>query len=297
MTISELKEKIIETGGAELEARLDTILQLAIAEFWYFVDMPGSLWQMYVKHGPQSVVTMPPEVHMLRGVRRTDGVGIELNTPQPWYMEPGVFKGYAWTEVGTTPLLRTIDNAAPLDIELQEAESADLTITAIGPTQVGSRVYDTVTIEAGAVTGTFNKPFVDLIHLSKSAPTNADVLLKDASGNTVARMLNFRKETLCNKYRISSSCSSCDCNSCLDVLYKPHPPTVDQDYATISDPYDTAVLYKAMEIAEVLKDTDLLTLAAKAKGMVESIMRSARTGVTQRLAKAPFVTKGSYANL
>jgi len=200
-------------------------------------------------------VALPPYVGKVRGMRYYDSrlmipldhMGNRYNyglfDRDTWYLH--------WREKENAALARRIENQSTLTFEVPIIEDSNVVIDILGPTDNSYRYAETVTIPAGSLSvetvGNYKSP---LASIKKNSLTKYDVLIKDANGNLLGKILNSQNYAEYKIYQIvDSDVASLPEGTAVEVLFKPKfiPFVNDADEFVAGPDYDKAIFWKYME--------------------------------------------------
>ena len=309
-------QDIIERVKSSLNMRDDTSekrtfmlreINRAAKQLWESNDLVLALREQYFSFPTDdSQVTLPWYVGELRGVRRPNidpRDPIRLHDMRPRYH----YNSWGDTGLNTfrvkqiSPLARLIVNATPLTICIDEAQSSDFTVRVTGETDLAASATDVVTVTAGTTEATITRVFTSIRSIRKSAITTADVVIQDASENTLSVIPNMLyepryllvniTESGCFVHTAVSTCFS------VEVLYKPTYTPLTNDYDTFNvDNYDEeiALLTQANNVGTGEKRQTILDDVTR---MINNKMESHTRGLQVPMNMAPDPFMRHYENM
>ena len=288
MTLHELREKLKAVTGITSEEPLKSALQMAAVEVWESADLPDTLQEVRVCTGAERFVTMPWQVHKIRGIKSANNrYALQINTVHPYYQDMRYYQSELDCRVVRYVPLRTkITNASTLKFKAQKAVSEDVTFTISGEVDTATYVVEPLVLSSGHREVISTERFVNVpLSITKNIRTETDVDILDASGNILATFPNHLLECKYMLLQMYDRCTSqySAVSGCFDVLFKPHPPQLDEDTDTFPDPFSQVVVFKAAEQI-TLRDTDKLDVAAayneKALSLLKQFSADAVRGKT-----------------
>lgn len=179
---------------AASRAKTLAYINAASRELWNGNDLPGSLMeQAFTMDRSLNQVSLPWYVHSIRGMRRRlTGMKITMHDMRPrYYASPWMQPYNNFRIKRRTPLLRPLTAESQLTATITTAETDAVSITFIGQTTTANKARQTVTLAAGALTGTTSLQFTTeapfgMIGISKDTRTSSDVTITDATNTIVA---------------------------------------------------------------------------------------------------------------
>jgi len=213
--------------------------------------------------------------------RYNEGKGNET-----WYQK--------WRSRGYHPLEREIANESTLKFSIPEVESVAFSINIIGATPNSSRVQETLTFSPGDILKESAVPFISIRNIVKSAPTQYDITVLDADGNTMSLIPNHKTYVLYhwiqifdwdNMYIPTTSAQ-------IEVLYKKKFDDLVNDYDEFlfGDKYDKAIYWKYL--AHQSKDPAVtMVFEEKCNDVLNKIEANGSIGLRRviNFKKSPFI--------
>ena len=312
MTISDLKDQILNVTNIEDETRLGLIISAAINELWYGIDLPGTTFQVYVYDDNYPLITLPPEVHIIKAVKRVMEDNVELNTPVPFYQSNNLTSTYRWQILGPTALQRSINNATRLTFSIHEAESTDIAITINGRSKHARSLTETVTIEAGETSAVSTNAYETASLIEKNRATSSDVLISVAGepsdltdDNIVGRIFNHEKSSPCLQVNLTNDIQAASYQApqgdpfhCFDVIYRERPPIAERALAIFMPPYDQTLFLKCLAYSKLYDGMDMASLDQRGSDLAAMNRKAESVSTVQKITTArPGMISGQYGNL
>jgi len=225
------------TGETNREVLLREI-NFAWKEFWNSDDIPNSLFEMTVKpFDAQARITLPHYVGKVRAVKQNwSRERISLYTPRPYYQDTNyVVSPWSWRILGTTPLIKSIDNATTLTVKIPKVENAVFTVTLQGPTDNAQNEREQITFQTTDFAQvTIIRP-TDLVSVTKDKITTQNVEILNAAGEVISLIPNdsFSAHNTIVQIIDKCTCNVCTNCQCFDILYKKPCPYLYNDEDTI----------------------------------------------------------------
>lgn len=266
MILTEFREKLQAITGITAEDVLDSAIQMAAVEVWESADLPDTLQEVRVCTGSERFVTMPWQVHKIRGVKSANNrYTLQINSVHPYYQDMRYYQSELDCRVVRyVPLHTKITNASTLKFKARKTVNEDVTFTISGEIDNASFVVEPLVLSSGAREVISVERFVNVpLSITKNIRTETDVDILDASGNLLATFPNHLLECKYMLLQMYDRCTSQygSLSGCFDVLFKPHVPQMSEDTDAFPDPFSQVVLFKAAEQV-TLRDTDKLDVAA-----------------------------------
>jgi len=282
--------------GAKLPAQRDWLLEKvnqAAFELWKSDDLTHSvLEQVFEFDTENSQLTLPHYVGEVRGLREyNSGVAITLKDMRPRYNH------YAWNSVGQwkyrvrgiSPILRDLENSAPLTVTLVKPELIAVNVTITGATEFSARLSETVTIAAGATSGNTVANFFPssvapqaISEIKKDIVTKHNVEITDADGELIAVIPSNELSTRYTLVEIGDKFFNWSVNhNCVEVLFKLNyrPFVVDTDEYPVSG-YDDTIMWKVLE-NNATKIEDAIAFRKKASSLKSDLATDTEVSLDQ----------------
>lgn len=202
-----------------------------------------------------ALVSLPSFVGELKGMRmHTSETPFDLHTiGKPRYVNQTLeYRLKNWRDLGEFAVHTFVDGAQQLTLEIADAD-ANVDILIAGQTSGAEYVEEVVTMDAASKV-TVNH-FGPTIHKIASVSTrNSDVIIKDAEGTEIARLLNNASQTRYKIVDVSQvywSSDAADGGTIVDVCYKVPKRLFRKDsdsFYTDSDDYDNAWYHMCMHL-------------------------------------------------
>lgn len=298
MGLKYILDRVSSEGGQrnlednpEQRAFLLTKINEAAKDVWEQTDLPGSLREVTLAILPNSVVALPAFVGEPRAIRHKPTEEVEtINDLRPRYhLLPWKTMWRNWRFIGYSPVQRDVENAAPLELRIDAAES-DVIVTVSGSTATARRAADAITMSGTTNTGTVS--FVDFESIRKNQPSNNDIFVYDQNGNEMAVIYN---DFLESRYIIldvslypnfSTDCP--DGSRKMELLYKiiRKPMSLDTDSFPV-DGFDDVVALKTLELlasGEEGKEQRAILMNMKGKQQLDRLLEH-KEGTIQKRVK------------
>lgn len=248
--LTDVARDLAAMSGQTDDAKIIALINTAAHEIWDTVDLPGVLREVRVNTDNERFTTLPNDVYRIRRVKQVSSkMAIDLVTASDAYSDSFYTMGFfTWRLLWRVPLCRRITNATRLTFRAKQPLTERCTIEITGPTDVGSRVTDTLRIDANQTTVQSNDNFIDVLNISKNVVTNSDIEVLDAESNVVSVIPNHSNSPQYWLVQILERCNTVSGQyQCFDVLYKPilPPITTLKDY--FPEGFEQVLLFKALE--------------------------------------------------
>lgn len=285
------------SGSVDSDAAL-AILNLAAQEIWDSVDLPGELREVRLTTDSERYCTLPFDAHKIRAVRLVTGATpMEIVPIGDRYVEGRRLQNYwTWRQLYRTPLQTRITNATKLTFTARKKLDARCTLTLGGPTSLGTRVYETLVIDANQQSVTSQECYQDLVKLDKDVVTNSDIIVKDGTGAELSILPNHALAASYWLVQIRETCaSSGSCNgcNCFDVLYKPAL----QPFADLNAYWpaiaESVLLFKALEHFYLGRE-EMLAVAQQYNGKALAILQQFQVDEAAGKTIRPQVKRDAY---
>lgn len=269
-------ESVRAHSGQASDDVIRASIQMAAEELWNSVDLPGTLREARVCTNNERYVTLPGEVYKVRKIRSAMGkVDMELENINGQYNDMNFYQPEITCRMlRKVPLHTKINNASTLRFKLRRAESADVTFTITGSTDMAMRVVEPVTITAGSTYQDTVERYFDIPDsITKDRPLSTDTQIIDAEGIELGlfpAQLSVCEYYLCQMYDRCSTVYS-PYLGCFDVVYKPHMPPLTDDLDIFPAPFHQVVIYMALEQI-CMKSDETIKVAAAYKQKALSLL-------------------------
>lgn len=241
-------------------------------------------------------VTMPPFIGDLRGMREynwantfsLNEIGVPRYTSDTWK-----FKWRNWTLKGKIPLANSITNAGPLTFLSSSLDNSNVTINIVGTTALANRITESIIVNATSVTSI--NSYSDITSISSpTTPRGCDIIVQDATGNTLAILYNNEAKTKYILVDVSTyswiAAVGDGITSLVETLYKTKFYKLFNDTDEFpADGFDDAIAYRALVLwcqGKEGKETDAMLYNNLAKSVLDSNTTSAERGQSLKIAHA-----------
>jgi len=221
---------------------------------WQTNELKNSEVEQLFEFGAlDQVIALPHYVDKVIACRNYDTrLAITMVDMRPRYMANDwrlPFSGYPyfrWRMKNKSPLKQNLRDASTITATLSSANSALFTVTITGRTTKASKISEVLVFPPGTTSVTTTNVFIDGVIPRKSAITDVDVTLIDASGNLLAEIPNT---LLASSYQIVQVLDRNEYpnqTSLVEILYKPVfiPMQDDDDSFQCGDLYDEVIYWK-----------------------------------------------------
>lgn len=301
MNLSDMITHVREQSGQSSDAVIRSAIQLAAQEVWDSVDLPNTLQELRVCTNSERYITLPWKVYKIRKIRSSNArVDYEINRVTAHYNDMNYYQSDIVHRIlRKVPLENYITNASTLKFALRKAEDFDVVFTITGETDLAGRCIEPVTIAAGHTTGESVERYINIPDsITKNVLLSTDTDIIDASLNRLATFPAHLKECTYYLAQMYDRCISqySPYNGCVDIVYKPHMPPLEDDNDIFPSPFNQVVIYKALEQI-YLKSKDTIQVAqaynSKALAILQQFTMDELTGTTLRpsVKANPFVTR------
>lgn len=279
MQLLELCQRLGREIGVkpEIAAQKTVLVELindAAREIYEQTDLPNSLMEQTIQVSTETnsqQVTLPADVFELRAIR--DYIrAMTIHDMRPRYHNFPWPTGdmYTFRLLGESPIAVSLDNETVLTMD---AVTDEVTVTLSGSTEAAAQISGDFDKNGNGTAETVN--WTGLQSITKDIYTIQDVILRNADGDEVARILNYLNAArylrveLLERPQTPLSPAILQPGRVLDVLYKPHfrPLRLDTDTFQVQG-FDIPLIYKAVEIYRIRgideNQTENKVLAAKA---------------------------------
>lgn len=258
-----LRRVTARTGQNVPSQMLYDELNNAIQELWLETDPPGSLFEVFVQTGNTSfVLSLPPYVFQVKGIRQAFGTKVTYYTPRPYYNDGSVGQRYLeWRELGRSPLFRSLSGAGPLTFRAQAPNSEAFRVIVQGPDAVSNHQQCLLDFGTADVLRRTPKAFTDVIEVAKTKVTDSDINIYDVQDQLVGILLAREQRADCIVIRITDPAVAATSwpNTIHQILYKTRPPFVRENELisfddnlgrTIADKVSAEILGRSKEAAD-----------------------------------------------
>lgn len=227
MTLNEIYSRITRRCGEATRTVLADELNLAIGDIWRETDPPGCLQEVFVSTSTYPVVTLPPYVYQLKGIRYSRGQSCTLYSPRAYYNdEQGNQVFLEFRELGHSPLIRTLSGAGRLTARLNQPNGEAFRVSVAGPDASANHATAVMDFGTTDVLKESTKALSDVIAFTKNKKTSTDVMLYDVGNTLVGILLADQLSADCLVLRVVDPrvVDTSYTNTVFQVLYKKHPP-------------------------------------------------------------------------
>ncbi len=264
MNSDEILQRVTaRTGQNTPSAMLYAELNNAIRELWLETDPPGSLYEIFVQTSNTAfVLSLPPYVYQVKGIRQAFGAKVTYYTPKPYYNDGKPSQDYLeWRELGHAPLFRSLSGAGPLTFRAQAPNSEAFRIVVQGPDAVSNHQQCMLDFGTSDVLKRTPKAFTDVIEIAKTKITDSDINIYDVQDQLVGILLAREQRADCLVIRVVDPAVSATTwpNNIHQILYKGRPPFVRENETisfndnlgrTITDKVSAEILSRSKEAAD-----------------------------------------------
>lgn len=227
MNLSEIYRLITSRTGENREEVLVKELNLAAGYVWNSTDAPGCLYTIFVRTDANSVITLPPYVWRVIGVRHATQQHITLNTPRAYYADSHQQQtSLVWQEVGRSALIRPLTGAGRLKVRFSAYNSVAIRVNISGPDTLANHTMSSMDFGTTDIQKETTKAFTDVMNITKSVITDTDAEIFDVNDTLVGLLLanQLRSDSLVIRVRDQSVVPVMTNNTTFTILYKCRPP-------------------------------------------------------------------------
>lgn len=227
MTLNEIIRYIKDRTGESTPEKLIYELNLAVSELWEITDPPGSLQEVYVRAMQEFVISLPPYVYQVKGIRYAKGQPVTLYSPRQYFQESaGPQHFLEWREIGRSPLIRTLTGAGRLTAKLSKPNGSPFTVTIKGPDSAANATYNDIDFGATDTKVQGTKAFTAVTDIDKSAVTSSDVSIYDVNDTLVGIILadQDRADNIVVRMFDPAISNIQNIVGAYQILYKTRPP-------------------------------------------------------------------------
>lgn len=227
MTLNEIYTRITRRTGEATRTVLADELNLAIGDIWRETDPPGCLQEVFVSTVTFPVVTLPPYVYQLKGIRYARGQNVTLYTPRAYYNDDQGNQSFLEIrELGHAPLIRSLSGAGRVTARLNQPNGETFRVSVAGPDASANHATAVMDFGTTDVLKESTKALSDVIAFTKNKKTETDVMLYDVANTLVGILLADQLSADCLVLRVVDPrvTDTSYTNTVFQVLYKKHPP-------------------------------------------------------------------------
>lgn len=306
MFIDVLTRVSADTGLGIVQKRevLNNILHVAAKEIHSKLECNSIYREVSVVVPPNKIIALPSIIGDIKGMRLSEiEQTVELHgLTQPKYvLDVSLYKFRNWRDLGESPVHTLPANVGPISFYPKAIETTPITIKISGPTNLGSKIEESVIISSlsGHSTIQLFDPNIDSITCAQKR--NYDIIIKDSAGTEIAVLYNTFDKTrykLIDVSEYSWPSDTVDDEFIMDICYK--KPAIklvnDSDSFYAGDEYDEAWYCMAMHIfldpLQNRKDESLM-FRAKCADLLQSTKDSKEKGIMKQMVFGP----NKYYNL
>lgn len=258
MLISSIVDFVKRRTGEQTHAAILYEINQTYGKMWLLADTTESLEEIDILPQGERIITLPPYVYQVKGVKRGNLEKVNTFTPRPYYNNGSYLQSlYEIRMLGRTPLFQSLDKTSQLTFEPKRPLTEKVTIHIQGGGEFGVREVEDITLGAGEVSVTSVAAYNTVNILSKSAVTPCDIEVYDMNDTLVGIMLNHQTDTWCLRAQVTDKNIQVPTASYnwYSVLYKTYPPTFTSDNDAVPD--DVGHVLQRAVVSEILrKSTD-----------------------------------------
>lgn len=234
MTSTEILARITaRTGQNTPSEMLYAELNIAIRDLWDQTDPAGSIQEVFVRSGnTEYVLTLPPYVFQVKGVRHSFGLKPTLYTPRPYYDDLPTTQGYlTWRELGHSAVFQSLSGIGQLRLRTTGPNGAAFRVIVQGPDAQSNHQRIAIDFGASDIEKVTPKAFADIIEIGKTALTDVNIDVYDVNDKLVSTILAREQRADCIVIRITDAAIAATAwpNTVYQILYKTRPPVVQVD--------------------------------------------------------------------
>ncbi len=270
-------------------------VNMAWQEVWLTGDIPGSIQEDTFKpeDNTSNRITLPPKIWHILGIKNATNVErVTIKTPRSTYQQSAYWQSpYTHVVLGTTPLLRSIENATTLKYDFTEAEEEPVIVTTIGPTDNAQVDREQLTLTPGQKSLTSKKRFQDVQSFTKNKLTKTDLKITGMNGEEYCTIPNNEYEVLSTVVEIQDKRDIVfQPWRFFDILYKIKPPILVYDEQTLPIGYDQILGDKTVELIlmpQDNKDNAIARFAARSDDLKSINNQQNAQGAVQKMDMGP----------
>lgn len=254
MLISSIIDFVKRRTGEQTHAAILYEINQTYSKMWLMADSTESLEEIDVLPQGERIVTLPPYVYQVKGVKRGNLEKVNLYTPRPYYNNGSYLQSlYDARMIGRSPLFQSLPKLSQLTFEPKKPLTEKVTIHVQGGGEFGVRETEDLVLGAGEISVTSTAGYNTVNTLSKSAATPCDIEVYDMNENLVGILLNQQTDTWCLRVQITDKNIQVPTASYnwYSILYKSYPPTFVSDNDAVPD--DVGHALQRATVAEILK--------------------------------------------